>query len=131
MLHPVLAYPARCCPNVEGGGCPSFFVCVCVCVCDAQSLNKLKAFALKHHVYSSVRTAAMFDDPLLAAFPPSQHDSKTMSVALCVCVCVCVCVYVCGEDAILKRKACMGPGVGAQRCVRVWGRTIVQRAKAD
>ena len=33
---------------------------VCVCVCDAQSLNKLKAFAVIHYVYSSVLTAAMF-----------------------------------------------------------------------
>ena len=31
-----------------------------------------------------------------------------------MCVCVCVCVPA-GGDAILKRKACMGPGVGAQR----------------
>ena len=30
-----------------------------------------------------------------------------------VCVCVCVCVW--RGDTILKRKACMGPGVGAQR----------------
>ena len=31
-------------------------------------------------------------------------------------VCVCVCVFLWGGgNAILKRKACMGPGVGAQR----------------
>ena len=28
---------------------------------------------------------------------------------------MCVYVYICRGDAILKRKACMGPGVGAQR----------------
>jgi hypothetical protein len=35
----------------------------------------------------------------VTAFPPSQHDSKTVyreciTVYVCVCVCVCVCVYV-------------------------------------
>ena len=34
--------------------------CVCLCVCDAQSLNKLKVFAMIHHIYNFVRTATMF-----------------------------------------------------------------------
>ena len=67
-------------------------------------------------LYSNVRTAAMFGYPPLTAFPPSQHNSKTMYSPcahaptascnpkcpcsdhagplsmMCVCVCVCVCV---------------------------------------
>ena len=62
------------------GAAADFPVCVCVCVCDAQSLNKLKVFTMIHHFYGSVCTAAMFLSvgPLLTAFPPSQHDNKTM-----------------------------------------------------
>ena len=38
-----------------------------------------------------------------------------MRVCVGVGVCMCICVWGGGGDAILKRKACMGPGVGAQR----------------
>ena len=63
-------------------------------------------------LYSNVRTAGMFGCPLLAAFPPSLHNTKTMcvcgggggchikeedlhgSTGCCIAVCVCVCVCV-------------------------------------
>ena len=66
-------------------------VCVCVCVCDAQIFQimvKLRGSTMmrpNHEFFCSV------------ALSPG-----------------CVCVGG-GGDAILERKACMGPGVGAQR----------------
>ena len=46
--------------------------------------------------------------PATAVTPPGRRPISPMPS-------VCVCVGMGGGDTILKRKACMGPGVGAQR----------------
>ena len=77
-------------------GCVCGCVCARVCVYDAQ-INSVRF----HHHHSTALSPLQhcLDSPPRVAFPPSQHDSKTMysspcayrSLAVCVCVCVCVC----------------------------------------
>ena len=56
-------------------------VCVCVCVCAAQSLNPTIVFAIIHHFYSSICTAAMYLDS-------TPRGLAFLSARVCVCVCV-------------------------------------------
>ena len=71
------------CVCVWVGGCVCGWMDGCVggwvCMCDAPSFQQNQS--VHYHtspLYSIVRTAAIFGSPPHAAFPPSQHDMKTM-----------------------------------------------------
>ena len=52
---------------------------LCVCVCDAQSLKQIQsARSDTPPLCIIVRTTSMFGLSSIGAFPPSQHDNKTM-----------------------------------------------------
>ena len=61
--------------------CACVRACVYACVCDARLLKSNIAFAIMHHIYSSVRTAAICS--------PGSH----CRLCVCVWVGVCVCVF--------------------------------------
>ena len=66
------------CVCVWVGGWVGVRVCVCVRTTPNHSTNS-KAFAMTHHVYSSLQQCAV--DPPIAAFPPSLHVCVLRSAA--------------------------------------------------